>query len=296
MYYSSFDIENISKELSLMFRNNFKISLQNIIDNFSEKYTDFKILTYLKNIINENKIIYNKYGFKSYLREDNNIFFLVDSLSVNNNYFLEYYTSNPLVSTNETFSNVINSLYVDYIPYIINKIFHTKNEEDIKNMIIKLPSNIQELLIENIIIAEDHVPKININKNIRKILLEYYKNFYKKISTKNGDIYISSYLYDEENILKCLDPVKNAWTQCSEENIKLYEEEKTDEINKLESNIYGYYGIYDNNKFSIKKVDEMNEEEDEDIDKRTLYTGLFCGSYSKPELINFCYNIFEKLL
>ena len=238
LYYSSFDIENISKELSLMFRNNFKISLQNIIDNFSEKYTDFKILTSLKNIINENKIIYNKYGFKSYLREDNNIFFLVDSLSVNNNYFLEYYTSNPLVSTNETFSNVINSLYVDYIPYIINKIFHTKNEEDIKNMIIKLPSNIQELLIENIIIAEDHVPKININKNIRKILLEYYKNFYKKISTKNGDIYISSYLYDEENILKCLDPVKNAWTQCSEENIKLYEEEKTDEINKLESNIY----------------------------------------------------------
>ena len=37
----------------------------------------------------------------------------------------------------------------------------------------------------------------------------------------------------------------------------------------------------------------MNEEEDEDIDKRTLYTGLFCGSYSKPELINFCYNIFK---
>ena len=71
----------------------------------------------------------------------------------------------------------------------------------------------------------------------------------------------------------------------------ILEEEKTDEINKLESNIYGYYGIYDNNKFSIKKVDEMNEEEDEDIDKRTLYTGLFCGSYSKPELINFCYNI-----
>jgi hypothetical protein len=293
LYYNSFHIENITNELSIMFRNNFKISLQNIIKHFLENYKEFEILTSLKNIINENNILYNKYGFKSFLREDNNIFFLVDSLSVNNSYFLEYYTSNPLVSTNENFSSIINSLYIDYIPFMIKNIFQSKNMDDIKNIIVKLPSEVQELLIENIIIAANSVPEININKDIREMLLEYYKNFYKKIATKAGDIYISTYLYDEENTLKCLDIKTNEWVQCSDENVMIYEDEKTNEINKLENNIYGYYGIYDNNKFSIKKVDEINDDKDEDIDKRTLYTGLFCGSYSKPELINFCYNIFK---
>lgn len=292
LYYNSFHIENISVELSILFRNNFKISLQNIIKHFSEKYKEFEILTSLKNIINENKIIHNKYGFKSYLREDNNTFFLVDSLSVDNNYFLEYYTANPLVSTNETFSNIIDSLYIDYIPYLIKNIFKTENVENIKNIISKLPSNVQELLIENIIIAENSVRKINVNKNTREILLEYYKNFYKKFKTKdNKEIYISSFLYEEENILKCLNLETKEWSQCSEENIKIYDTEKIKEINILESNIYGYYGLYDNNKFYIKKVEEENDTED--IDKRTLHTGLFCGSYSKQDLLNFCYNIFK---
>lgn len=293
LYYNSFNVENISNELSVLFRNNFKLNLQNIISYFSEKYKEFEVLTALKNIINENKIIYNKYGFKSYLREDNNIFFLVDSLSVNNNYFLEYYTKNPIISNNYSFSNIVEELYIDYIPYIIKKIFKTKNDEIIKNTVNKLPSNIQELLIENIIIAENNIPKIEKNKYTREILLDYYKNFYKKINTKEGEIYILSYLYDDENLLRCLNLKNKKWEQCSEDNIKIYEDEKIDEINKLESNSYGYYGIYDNNNFYIKKVDDAKETESEDIDNRTLHTGLSCGSYSKPDLINFCRNIFK---
>ena len=88
--------------------------------------------------------------------------------------------------------------------HFIKNIFNNKNSEEIKNNVSKLPSNIQELLIENIIIATKKEPYIEKNKYAREILFDYYKNFYKKLKTNEGEIYISSYLYDYENILKCM--------------------------------------------------------------------------------------------
>ena len=45
------------------------------------QYREFEILTALRNLITDNVAIKNRYGLISYVKEDNDIYFLVDSLT-----------------------------------------------------------------------------------------------------------------------------------------------------------------------------------------------------------------------
>lgn len=53
----------------------------------------------LYNIISNNIIIHNKYGFINYLREESNMYFLVDDLKGGTQYELSYYAKNPHPTT-----------------------------------------------------------------------------------------------------------------------------------------------------------------------------------------------------
>ena len=80
--YSRSNVNKIIDKVSEMFRKHFRISFKNIIRALSSSYTEFEVLTALKNMIDKSIIIKNRYGFSSYLREDKNIYFLVNNLSI----------------------------------------------------------------------------------------------------------------------------------------------------------------------------------------------------------------------
>ena len=77
------------QDLLFYFKHVFKIELGVLKQNFNS-YSNFELLTSLQKMINENIIIHNMYGIQSFLREDDNIFFLVDSISNQNNLFSNF--------------------------------------------------------------------------------------------------------------------------------------------------------------------------------------------------------------
>ena len=89
-------------KISILFRNNFRLELTAIIDYFPDLLNS-DVIAALRIIINESRKIINKYGFPSYLKESNNIYFLTSNLSLSSTYFLEFYNQNPIITISTIF-------------------------------------------------------------------------------------------------------------------------------------------------------------------------------------------------
>ena len=253
LYYNKDKINKLSNEIINLYKHYFKMNLNFILNNFSNEYTSFEIITALRNIINGNVVIYNKYGFPSYLKESNNIYFLVDNLTVESNYYSEYYTQNPIVEVETPFQKIINDIFIKESPKIIKQLFKLKDEEKMKFIFYKLPADINELILENSIVAD--IKGVNINKLQRDLILKIFKNYYRRIDVDDNVVYISSLLEKTKKIFKCLevDKIDEGWKPCNQEFIKGYRNSIKMEKERVKENIYGgYYGLTNENNFCIK--------------------------------------------
>ena len=258
LYYNEKRINEFIRDIEEIYNKKyFKIDIDTIKNHFRE-YSFFEIITGLRKIINDNKIIKNKYGFPCYLKENNNIYFLVDNLTVDNNSYSEYYTQNPLIEIKNSFIKIINNIFIKESPRIIKYIFSLTDIKKIQETIYKLPIEIIEIILENSIIANEK--DIKTKKIQRDMILEIFKNDYKKIEKEGNVIIISSLLYNTKNILKCLElqEIESGWKVCTQDYFKEYKTEIKKQKEKLVENQYGgYYGLYnrDLDIFCIKKPD-----------------------------------------
>lgn len=290
LYYDQNDINKITDKIIKLFNEKyFKLELKTILKYFPE-YTEFQVMKSLNNIINENKIIKNKYGFYSYLKENNNMYFLVDNLSIDSNYYSEYYDQYPITIIKTSFDNIINNIYQEKAPQIIKEIFETTDSEKIKKIIDILPLEIVETILENSIIAE--IKNIKKNSKQREILLNIFNKTYKKIVLEDNTLYISNLLYEKKQILRCLDLNNLIWKDCTSDFIDIYKEELKKEKEKVKKNIYqDYYGVYNGDIFCIKTPSA----EDVIKDKRKKKIGQVCGKgiWTRSNLTNLLVKIFK---
>jgi hypothetical protein len=281
LYYSGNSITNIINKILKLFRTVFILDIETIKTYF-DNYTDFEILSALRKIINENIVILNKYNFNSYLKENNNIYFLVNSLSIKGLFSSEYYTKYPTIANNIKFADVLEPLYLENLPKIIEQICSTKEKEYILEKIEKLPIQVKQIFLETSLLAR----KLNllVNINVRDIILNMYKEYYVEMD----DTIIS--LLDDNNI-RCLTNLK--WEECNQK-IKdklseLIQKQKQDLLN----NKYGYYGQYnpENKRFCIRNVSE------EKPDKKNVWTsGKVCDTYHLNALYPLVIDILEMPL
>jgi superfamily II DNA or RNA helicase len=284
LYYSKEDIQDIISQTINLFKTNFTLDLKNILSYFKQ-YSEFEVLCSLRTIINNSYIINNKFGFPSYLKEDKNNFFLVNSLTIDANYLSGYYIENTIILNNKSYDDIVNKMYLATIPIEIKQIC-TSDMSPLKlqEIISKFPVEIQQLILENTLVAE----KMNIetNKNLRKNILEYYKNYYYEF---NG-VLVSDLLYEDTDTIRCLNPDSIIWEDCSsDEYLKLIEELKNSKKKSLESSEYGYYGQLNkkNNEFCLRDVSEIDTADVEgDIDKRKLTSGKRCINWDRTTLTN----------
>ena len=262
-----------------IFKTHFSVSLSYIKDYTELSY--FQLLSVLSKIISKNIPIQNKYGFTSFLREQNNIYFLVNNI-IDIDFFNYYYCQYPSIKEKSDFNYLVESRYQNYLPQLIRKI---KNGNDIErqDLIVLLPINIQELLIESAIQSES----LNVDYGIelRKWLLNYYKSFIRKLG---DNLIISSYLKSSEGFLRCYDVKQNIWTNCNEDIEEEVEDINKDKKDTLEQNKYGYYGIIDKGEFSIRDV--RNKEALKASDKRIKrQSGKKCKSWDRDHLLHIIY-------
>lgn len=295
--YSKSPAQKIMTLLRKLFRIGFSFSLEQIkgfinseMDS-SKNYTLFEILTALRTMIIENIPIVNKYGISCYLRENNNIYFLVMNLSIEKDIFAEYYTRNMNITTNENFSQIMDKLLTRSGPSSIREMFEIENEENFISRLKLLPSDIQRLILEASIIAERR--GIDTNNKIRKAILAFYQGYLKKVD----DIQISTF----DNRFRCLENERNKindWRDCEKKYIdRLIENEQEKKEKMMMENSYGIVGKYNPEKklfcmADFEKEKEMKtklseKREKAGIDRRLQYSGKVCtaGGWKIPDLM-----------
>ena len=274
LYYNKENIDYINDTIKKLFETNFSINL-NIIKDHLLEYTLFDIITSLNYLINKNIQIKDKYGELCYIKEYNNYYFLVKNISVKDDYFSGYYVENNILRSSSSYKDILKSVKDRYLPYFIDKLVSSVNDDKVFNHILKFfSSKIKEFIIESVILAKEN--GINTNKGFQDKILDKYKYSIKKID----NTWYSSYL---TNNIRCL---KNGiWSGCSQDDREKLMIEKTNLRTNLEKNIYGFYGIKNpyTKEFSIR---DLTKEIDPD-DKRKKYTGKICTSFWKEELAEF---------
>ena len=291
--YDSSNIENIIDKLVLLFRENFRLDLDTIISHFNE-YSDFDIISALRILINESRQIINKYGFPSYVKEDMNIFFLVDSLSVIGSSMSDYYTEYPNIKKQISFDQIIEPIYINSLPEIINQSSRAEVLEDIRKVMVRLPIEVQEYFIEgsiqgNVLASKTGKDNERLSKT-RKLVLEYFKDKYDKFDDK---VWISWLLNEsEEPTFRCFDENDISWKDCDAEYIEKGKKYKQDLQAALKDSPYGWYGLYNpkSKNFCVRNVKEK------DITKLHRQTsGIVCRTVGKQELVNIILDDFSDI-
>lgn len=269
VYYSMENIDEIKKEIHKLFKINFSYDLNTLL--FYIKYPLFEIISALYEIINNSEGIINKYGFTSYLKEENDVYYLIDSLSVSGEILSDYYTEFPTIKSNLTFSQILEPYYNKSLLKVIDKLCNGKNDEEFTQYIKLLSKETKEIFIEAAILAEKK--NIKKNKNLRSFILKYFDNYIANVN----DVWLSWF---NENDPRCLEDDK--WTDCKNEYIGIIDEIKKSGQKKMETNPYGYYGQYnkETSDFCIRDVSGVISEK-----KHQRTSGRRCKNWNKSNLI-----------
>jgi len=146
LYYAPY--EQIRNDIIDLFNRQFILSLEQINKRLPQ-YNQFELMNALSRINSENVIIYNRWGFKNYLRYNNNIYFLVidkfskgDWLDV---YYSQFIKNNPLSIPD---NQLINILFANQCQFII-RTFETN--ENMHIFFKEFPINIQEKILQFIL-------------------------------------------------------------------------------------------------------------------------------------------------
>lgn len=273
LYYAHPNIRKIINSLKNLFRDTFRLDLESIIDS-NEEYSGFELITALRTMINESIPITNKYGYTSYLKEQNNIYFIVNNLSVVGTLLSDYYTEYPHIMNPIVFSKVVQPLYVGSFPNIVKQINTASTLQDVRKIMIRLPKQVHEFFIESSLLARKK--DINVNVAVRDLILQYFENYYADF---NG-VWVSWLMYDDEDTIRCLEG--DQWKDCGEEYKDLLKEYKDQLRVDLEQNPYGYYGQFNRgtDEFCIRDVSEEIPEKG-----HLVKSGRRCNNWKKPDLL-----------
>lgn len=286
LYYSGEKVKSLVLTIVRLFRDNFILSLQDISTVIPAE-NEFELLTALDTVISNSVPIHNKYGFTSYLQEENDMYFLVDGLSTIGSSSMAYYTKYPNVKTNQTFATIKAKYFTEVaLPLAIRDLCRAKG--DLRPYLRRLPLEYREMFLEYSVIAEilrergQEFEKDQV-KLIEKILI-YFDSDIRKIGESN--LIVSSLLQTHGGPLRCMSTTGDLkWHDCSEKEEGIYS--KGTLIARVRLEKEDFYGQINRKmrKFCIRDCRTgCASKEGEKIRGHKLTSGLECTSYTHDTL------------
>ena len=273
LYYSENEVVKMQNKIILLFKKNFKLTY-NDIKKILKFDNDFMTLKALQNIINKSILIYSKYGMKCYLREHNNIYYLVNNLSNFNDFFSNYYVKFPFI-INENIKNKINNINNQEISQI-RELCEIKNKDKIIKKLYTLQPLVINSLIEQSFIAK--INNININKQFRDNILDITKDYI----INNINFFMWNRKVNNSIITK-FNFTSKIWENIDSDSIQLQETILTinNRFEKLDNNKYKIYGIidYETKEKPIFKIKILDNKKNK---------GKNINSFKSQELVNIC--------
>ena len=286
LFYSDEKINEIIINLKKYFKHRFSYSF-NELKNLLKGYTEFQILSSLFRCITEKIIFINPYGFGSYISENNNQYYLNDSITYLSTFTDVFYDQYPILKEDD-YIEKIEDLYYESIP---KKIEDMKNFKDRREEILKkIPLEIIEFIIEGAILSN------HLKKKDSKEFVEWILNFYKEFIMKIDNYFISSFLYNTQDKLRCFSLSSSIWSDCTSDLEKKYRDKLSSLEGQLEENEYGYYAIIEKStdKFLIRDVSTGEKVEIQDARKKSK--GKVCSTWKREDLLKIINSIKLEVL
>lgn len=272
-----------------------------------EEHSNILIIRALKYCIDNMIEFISKNGFRCFLKEDNNLYYLTKRLDFPSSYINSGYANIPEIVPSINISNLIEKSSENFMETQIDIIKNTDYEDD-KAKIVKIVRTIlgpieREQFLENFFIAS----KLRIKKNreFRKDYLEFYSNYIYEIQDKYVSFYLKPELrYIDKNIVEnakefykknnfLSDDILSTleWKVADKELTDLFNIYVREEKERLRTNIYGYYSVLTENKkegselgefiFKLINTKELDKKKDKDIEKESkIIPGTVCGTGS----------------
>lgn len=262
LYYSHDIINELKEKIIVIFRSKFMYDVTELLRLFND-VPSLILFRALKELIDHSTPITNKYGIASFLREYQNLYFLVDDQElrrINNMNLLAYYTAHPVLKSDMSFARYMELFEYQFINEKLQKLIEVDEETDLNNyellddedLIITLhflSIPIQEKIIETFIKAKEE--DVSTNRGLRDKILEIYEGYI----TRNDDVglIISSLLQKSGGPLRCYSITDNTWNDCEEEQTKTSALSDREQFDILWTTPYKYLGIL-NDKGSLKII------------------------------------------
>ena len=310
LYFANEEIQTIKRHISEFFLNKFAYDFNEIyirLQYAMNKTVPPIILSRtLNEMINTNVPIYNQYGFLNYLREDKNMYFLVDNTFTSTTFTSYYYAKHPKPDSSfSNFNDVLSIYKSNGIDKIIGLIETYKTNENRLNRIFDfLDDEIKIFFIQNAIIS--FIEKQQDNIELVNYIMKRYKEYIKKLDD-------GSYIIDLEIKRKLPAnykdlPEEQRWYDLEETEIEKLKELKQDKLSKLQKNKFGYYGVIGNafvgeeeyKNLNIVKIREKRLTAEGEIDTRVEQAegGTACGTgeFSGNKIAILLYDLLVKSL
>lgn len=260
-------------------RQEYVLTLDSLIEDFSDIFTKDEITEALVGIIGDSTLFYDAFGLPYFLsiKYDNSLFLTIDPSS-STGYFNEYYNKKRVLESTEVpFGRVVTRMYDRLLPDLVAQLFTHKTL--VRKLIVELPYKVQRILLQGCLLAEK-LGKIK-NVDVRSTIIDFYNGFY---GIKRGKLTI--WLYADEIGAVCLDD-NNEFVPCVLESVER-------SVN-LKTNTIGWYGLVNptTDDFCIRNVEDkdVSKKETEGVDLRRVTVGKRCVNYDKSKL----FGIAEKM-
>jgi len=258
----------------------------------------------LNDMILYNDAVRNRYNFINFIREDRNLYFLVDDPLSSSLYTSYYYALNPVPETKfESFDEIIKYQQLINFEDVLELLIENQNEsKTITKILENLPQHLIEKLLQIFLFAK--IKKSEKNKELQNQII----NKYGKFIIEYPELYVIN--IDKNNLKKLS---KNAesytdWEELTEEEMEKMKEKTIEKISKLKENPYGYYALIGNShkgkdsykNLKIVEVREVRLTQKGEVNKsvESSLRGQTCGEgmYQLKGLIPFYYDILKKTI
>ena len=288
LYYAEKEINIVKKAVTKAFQYKFAFDFEDLFNHIKEDIKNIPALVLaraLNSMIMNNDIVYNKYGIVNYLREDRNMFFLVDNPLDSSLFTSYYYATQPQPEKSiGSYETILQYFQYDKIENILNILIDNQNNTKIlDNVFNNISADLSQKFLEIFYIAK--IKKSAKNKELQDFIINKFNVFIKNI---NGNI-VSNI---NPNNIRILKKGTLEWKDVDEEEIEKIKSMKSDKLTELKNNPYRIFAVI-STKYTSKKELHKNLKLVE-VNEKKSYGGTSCST--KPYDLDTIIGIFYKLV
>ena len=285
LIYATNEVEFIISTVKRLFSLKNKYSFDELLQGTSlTTFNRIVLARALSQMIGDNTPVINKRGFVNYVREENNIYFLVDDPTSSNLFSNAWYAENPIPENVCTFSEMETIYLASQIDSVIT-LLRNANKDQVKTILFNCPQKVSMQIVEQTFVTIDQTPTKA--SGLAKTIFDIYSAVIKK---RQG-----LYRHKLSEVPKVLR--NGVWELDIEPEDQEEEEEETTVDKRISEGLrveglvpFGEGGLF---KILLKRVPHFKK--DGSIDTRGE-TGLECntGKFQGSKFLPFIYTFIKK--